>query len=942
MKRPAAFSGALLLSLLFVASGQWLGARCVAEPDAQNREEKKDWCKRFVFSGQDRRLVYDKSDRGDRIPDFSHSGYGGGGISLPALSAIVTVEPSENDDREIQTAIDHVGSLTPGEGGFRGVVQLAPGTFRLSGCLTLRQSGVVLRGSGSLSAPASHRSTLIATGMGRRSLIRIEGSDSPIDRSQQPIAITDPYLPCGTTSVTVDSTQGLAVGELVCVVHPGTKEWITALKMNAFPSRDTGSWLDWRPGTINQRWLRTITAVSGNSISLDAPITSSLDRSLCQAVIQPCRHESLVYQVGVENLNCISEVSDPNPKSDEHAWDGVTVDRACDIWVRNVDFKGFCGSAVSVLRDARRVSVTDCISKEPVSEDGGGRRQTYYTAGTQTLFLRCQAFHGRQDFCVGHTAAGPNVFSFCEAYHSTRDSGPIGNWASGVLFDNVTIDGAGLALTNYETASHGAGWASANGVLWNCVAATIVCRQPPTAQNYAIGVWGEFVGDGHWRQLNEFVDPESLLAAQLKDRLGEDACQILDPDQTVSAAAQPSHVFETRRESQPESRNEQYDNAKLILHEGRLLINGQLASGQRQSGQWWRGTVLPDQVEEFSDCITRFVPGHEGRGFTDNLDEVTDRMKQNGVLVYEHHWGLWYDRRRDDHHVVRRSNSDVCPPFYELPWARCGSGTAWDGLSRYDLTKFNPWYFNRLREFAGHCDRKGLVLLQHMYFQHNLLESGAHWVDFPWRPVNCLQATGFPEPPPLINRKRILLANDFWDVRTTGRRELHALYIRHCLNQLGDFHNVMFSVGEEYTGPAEFVEFWLDEIAAWQQERGRNVLVCLSCTKDVQDRILQQPERSAIVDVIDQKYWWYTSDGQLYAPPGGQNLSPRQQLREHKGSHKRTPESIAQGLREYRKKYPTKAVIGSFPDADADAELVVSAGGSFPNSVNVNAQRNTE
>ena len=75
-----------------------------------------------------------------------------------------------------------------------------------------------------------------------------------------------------------------------------------------------------------------------------------------------------------------------------------------------------------------------------------------------------------------------------------------------------------------------------------------------------------------------------------------------------------------------------------------------------------------------------------------------------------------------------------------MPWARSGLGTANDGLSKYDLTKYNPWYFDRLRQFARSCEQLGLVLYHNFYNTHNVLETGAHWVDFPWRPINCLRA----------------------------------------------------------------------------------------------------------------------------------------------------------------------------------------------------------
>jgi hypothetical protein len=107
-------------------------------------------------------------------------------------------------------------------------------------------------------------------------------------------------------------------------------------------------------------------------------------------------------------------------------------------------------------------------------------------------------------------------------------------------------------------------------------------------------------------------------------------------------------------------------------------------------------------------------------------------------------------------------------------------------------------------------------------------------------------------------------------------------------------------------------------------------LVALSSTKDVQDAILADPERSPVVSVIDIKYWWYTADGKLYAPPGGANLAPRQQLREWQGSKSRSDASVARQVREYRLKYPEKAVICSL-DGGAAPWAVAAAGGSLPN-----------
>ena len=279
-------------------------------------------------------------------------------------------------------------------------------------------------------------------------------------------------------------------------------------------------------------------------------------------------------------------------------------------------------------------------------------------------------------------------------------------------------------------------------------------------------------------------------------------------------------------------------------------------------------------------------------------------MAQRGQVALDHHYGLWYDLRRDDHERVRRMTGDVIPPFFEQPFARSGQGTAWDGLSKYDLTKFNPWYWSRLKEFADVCDERGLVLFNENYFQHNIIEAGAHWVDCPWRTANNINGTGFPEPPPFAGDKRIFMAEQFYDVSDPVRRALHRGFIRQSLDNFTNNANVIQFTSAEFTGPKRFIEFWLDTIGDWEHETGRKALVALSAPKDVQDAILADPKRSALVDVIDFKYWWNTDKG-LFAPNGGQNLAPRQFERQWKGGRPNDA-NLAQMAAEYRQKFPAR------------------------------------
>ena len=67
--------------------------------------------------------------------------------------------------------------------------------------------------------------------------------------------------------------------------------------------------------------------------------------------------------VGVENLTIDSEYDTTNPKDENHAWEGVYINKVKDGWVRMVNFCHLAGSAVVTQRDASRITVEDCISQ---------------------------------------------------------------------------------------------------------------------------------------------------------------------------------------------------------------------------------------------------------------------------------------------------------------------------------------------------------------------------------------------------------------------------------------------------------------------------------------------------------------------------------------------------------------------------------------------------
>ena len=103
----------------------------------------------WVSLGDDGRLAYGTTHRGDRLPDFSHAGYKGGGVALPDAPVILEVDPgtAPDDTARLHAAIDKAGTapLDPATG-LRGAVLPKKGEYRVLGTLRITKDGVVLRG----------------------------------------------------------------------------------------------------------------------------------------------------------------------------------------------------------------------------------------------------------------------------------------------------------------------------------------------------------------------------------------------------------------------------------------------------------------------------------------------------------------------------------------------------------------------------------------------------------------------------------------------------------------------------------------------------------------------------------------------------------------------------------------------------------------------------
>ncbi|MEY9930192.1 hypothetical protein ABH926_004834 [Catenulispora sp. GP43] len=459
------------------------------------------------------KLSYGHDAQGNRIPDYSSAGYEGGGVAIPSVATKDSVKPTGGDDtKSIQAAIDKVSALPLNAQGFRGAVQLAAGTFRLAGSLHITASGVVLRGA-STNAAAT---TLVAIGATARTLVTI-GSTAAYAVVGAQAKVTDTYVPVGGTSLTLDDASGLKAGDQVVVERPTTQAWIDALGMQS----------DWKPNW-SLRSERTITAVSGNRITIDAPLTTALEKQYTQALVYRYTFPRIDH-VGLENLTADGQAMTTDPKYATDFYDSqfAMVDAVQDSWVDNVFGWHFGQNGAAGLTAAsRRVSVLHTGSLDMVTTGTSARSNGYTLSGQENLIQDCEVTASKvHAFETEQRQSGPNVYSDCTAtlipssYSASFDSGGHQRWGGGTLYDDVVLQGS-LNMEDYGSEGSGHGWGDANSTAWNCGTTGLTLMEPPTAHNWAVGCTGALAAgsDGQVESAGSHVLPTSLYAEQLAER----------------------------------------------------------------------------------------------------------------------------------------------------------------------------------------------------------------------------------------------------------------------------------------------------------------------------------------------------------------------------------------------------------------------------------------
>ncbi|MBN2451956.1 MAG: hypothetical protein JXR77_16335 [Lentisphaeria bacterium] len=510
---------------------------------------------RLVRTGPDGRLIYDMDEDGNRIVDFSYAGYRGGGVRIPDVPVVATLDPQPDggdDTARIQAAVDRVGALPVQADGFRGALLLRRGKYTVSRTIHLRHGGVVVRGEGAGfggtwiyhrlldpipdPTPAQYiHWPQVEKGMAPTFLS--SGGQAPLTRK---IAeVLDPLLPAGSRRLRLDRTAGLAVGDEILVLCTHTGKWVDALGLAKL----------WKPREFTLRFPRTVAEIHPDSreIVLNVPLTSRIDREggLAAAEVHEIEEERRLERLGIEDILCLSAYdrsrTDPHGffNHEHHANYVFRFSNARDGWMRRcVGFFYSCGMVST--GGSQHLTIEDCAMIDGVSGDTPrthvGSRKYYFNAqGEMLLFQRCYGRHARHAF-IGNGPVGGAVWLDCLSERDHLKNEWHQRWGHGHLFDNLLCE-AQIGMAG-NPSSHGQ--KAAFAVAWNNLIDNrrtyevdlYVNRLGGLFQNYAIGnilrgsrrIGHDALGEvGLVESDGRFVEPRSLYLAQLRDRLGPEA-----------------------------------------------------------------------------------------------------------------------------------------------------------------------------------------------------------------------------------------------------------------------------------------------------------------------------------------------------------------------------------------------------------------------------------
>jgi hypothetical protein len=145
------------------------------------------------------------------------------------------------------------------------------------------------------------------------------------------------------------------------------------------------------------------------------------------------------------------------------------------------------------------------------------------------------------------------------------------------------------------------------------------------------------------------------------------------------------------------------------------------------------------------------------------------------------------------------------------PWPRTGPGLATDGKPKFDLSRFDPLYFERLRDRVTAAGKEGIYVSIMLFdgFGLHLSQAPDHAEGHPFFAANNVNGIALIS----INDYQVLLLDP-------AVRALQEAYIRKIIDTVADLPNVLYEVANESVGGGHVDQAFADvlglsEIPSW-------------------------------------------------------------------------------------------------------------------------------
>ncbi len=156
------------------------------------------------------------------------------------------------------------------------------------------------------------------------------------------------------------------------------------------------------------------------------------------------------------------------------------------------------------------------------------------------------------------------------------------------------------------------------------------------------------------------------------------------------------------------------------------------------------------------------------------------------------------------------------PERYICPWARSDTPGYTEGGNKFDLSKWDQAYFDRLRDYMTQAQKRGIVVEMNLFCP---MYKDAMWTACPLHPANNINNT------PACPREEV------YTLKHAALTEIQLAVTRKIVEELRDFDNLYFEIcNEPYFGGVtmEWQHRIVDEIVAVEQSFPQRHLISLN------------------------------------------------------------------------------------------------------------------